>query len=63
MRLIDNCINALALLTSVCLLIGVLLAREYERRMVNVSFGAGPRTFADWLGVGLIFSAILILIT
>lgn len=66
MKIIDNSINAAVLIVSVlfsfCTWVIETFGHALERRLVFVSFGAGPRTGRDWIEVILFYVAIIVLI-
>lgn len=66
MKIIGNSINAAVLIISwliyLCSWSVEWFGHILERRLVAVSFGAGPRTAADWLQVAALYTAVYFLL-
>lgn len=66
MKIIGNSINAAVIIVSgliyLCSWLVEWIGHFLERRLVYVSFGAGPRTATDWLQVAAFYVVLSILI-
>lgn len=66
MKIIGNSINAAVIIVSgliyLCCRLVEWIGHFLERRLVYVSFGAGPRSATDWLQVAALYTAVYYLL-